>query len=287
MSEVTVYDDNAVISALEASHYAGQLQEDIARVVKYCQVNKLDPFLKPVHIVPMRVKKPGTRDYEWRNVLMPGIADYRIKAARSGEYAGKTEPEFGPNATYELSGQSITVPEWCRMTIYRMVGGEPRAFTAKEYWIENYATQSRENEAPNAMWSKRSRGQLAKCTEAQALRMAFPEFSGGAPTAEEMEGKTIDGEAREIAPPPKPVHAAPEPSKETPEQAAERGKRTLLAAIQTAENENALHDLRGAPKTQTTLDWMRVKFPDIERELSDAFTKRFNDFMMLEPKEAQ
>jgi hypothetical protein len=56
------------------------------------------------------------------------------------------------------------------------------------------------------MWFKRSYGQLAKCTEAQALRKAFPEF-GAQPTADEMEGKTlneisgetIDGATGEIA----------------------------------------------------------------------------------------
>ena len=41
------------------------------------------------------------------------------------------------------------------------------------------------------MWAKRSRGQIAKCTEAQALRKAFPEI-GAQPTADEMEGKTLD-----------------------------------------------------------------------------------------------
>jgi hypothetical protein len=54
------------------------------------------------------------------------------------------------------------------------------------------------------MWQKRAFGQLAKCTEAQVLRMAFPEFSGGQPTAEEMEGKTtLEGVAE---PPARSVH---------------------------------------------------------------------------------
>jgi hypothetical protein len=83
-------------------------------------------------------------------------------------------------------------------------------FTAVEYWMENYATAGRESEAPNAMWQKRAYGQLAKCAEAQALRMAFPEATGGEPTAEEMEGKTFGNDAARGAEP-APRRAAPLP----------------------------------------------------------------------------
>lgn len=177
-----------MIRVLSNSLYPGAKPESIALVLSYCRMNHLDPMLRPVFIVPTSVKKPdGT--WETRDVLMPGIADYRIKAARSGEYGGKSEPEFGPDVRETLSGVAVAYPAWCRITVRRIVQGHAREFVATERWLENYATAKRDTQAPNAMWKKRPYGQLAKVAEAQALRMAFPEFSAGY-TMEEMQGKT-------------------------------------------------------------------------------------------------
>jgi phage recombination protein Bet len=178
-----------LVKILRDSVWPGAKDESIEMAIAYCRVNGLDPFLKPVHIVPLYDKSIN----QMRDVLMPGIADYRIKAARSGEYAGKSEPQFGEDITTKLSGVQITYPQWCKITIERIVAGKPRQYVAKEYWLENYATAKRDTDAPNSMWKKRPYGQLSKCAEAQALRMAFPEFSGGMVTAEEMEGKSFEG----------------------------------------------------------------------------------------------
>jgi phage recombination protein Bet len=188
----TKFDDTPhaeLIRVLRDSVWPGAKDASIEMAIAYCKVNSLDPFLKPVHIVPYWDK--DTRST--RDVLMPGIADYRVKAARSGEYAGKSEPEFGEDVTRKFGSFEVIYPKWCRVTIERIVAGQPRSYVAKEFWTENYATAGRDTDAPNAMWRKRPYGQLAKCAEAQALRMAFPEFSGGMPTAEEMEGKSFDG----------------------------------------------------------------------------------------------
>lgn len=165
-------------------------------VIDYCTQSQLDPMQKPVHIVPMNVKNPQTNGYEWRDVIMPGIGLYRIQADRAGNYAGMTEPEFGPEKTQEFTRKdnskiTATFPEWCKITVKKLIGERLVDFTAKEYWLENYATDSGKSDAPNAMWLKRPRGQLAKCTEAQALRKGWPEL-GAQPTAEEMEGKAFE-----------------------------------------------------------------------------------------------
>lgn len=183
------------IATLQNSLYPGAKTESVQMVLDYCRAAGLNPMLKPVHIVPMNVKIAGTSKYEWRDVVMPGIAHYRVQASRSGEYVGKSEPVFGPDIEIDLQGTKMTVPKTCTVTVYRKVGGTQCPFVATELWMENYATAGRDTIAPNTMWRKRPYGQLAKVAEAQALRMAFPELIGGANTAEEMEGKQIENDA--------------------------------------------------------------------------------------------
>lgn len=177
-----------LIITLRNSLYPGAADNSIKMVLSYCRAAGLDPMTKPVHIVPMWDSKAK----QMRDVVMPGIELYRTKAARSGAYAGVTEPEFGPTVTGKVGGVEISYPEWCRVTVKRLLEGNLIEFTAKEYWLENYATAGKDTQAPNAMWKKRPFAQLAKCAEAQALRKGFPEV-GAQPTADEMMGKAIDG----------------------------------------------------------------------------------------------
>lgn len=179
-----------LVEVLATSLYPGAQVTSIKMVLGYCKAAGLDPMQKPVHIVPMWDNKAGTM----RDVVMPGIGLYRTQAARSGECAGVSEPEFGPDMTETVGGQQITFPAWCRATVKRRLPtGEVVEFTAKEFWKENYAVKGGKDKsiAPNAMWTKRPYGQIAKCAEAQALRKAFPEI-GSEPTADEMAGKSLN-----------------------------------------------------------------------------------------------
>lgn len=178
-----------LIETLGNSLYPGADHNSIRMVISYCKASELDPMQKPVHIVPIWDSKLG----RMRDVVMPGIGLYRTQAARSGQYAGVSEPEFGPDVTENIGGTPITFPSWCKVAVKRALpNGQIVEFFATERWKENYAAKGGKEKsiAPNAMWTKRPYGQLAKCAEAQALRKAFPEF-GSQPTAEEMEGKEV------------------------------------------------------------------------------------------------
>lgn len=187
-------DHQTMLDVMRCSLYPGAAPASVELVLDYCRAAGLDPMQKPVHIVPMW----DSKDRQTHDVVMPGIGLYRTQAARSGQLAGISEPEFGPDVTEKIGGVEITYPQWCRVTVKRRLHtGEIAAFTAVERWKENYAVKGGKERsiAPNAMWRRRTYGQLGKCAQAQALRTAFPEMTGAQPTADEMDGKVFEVEA--------------------------------------------------------------------------------------------
>jgi phage recombination protein Bet len=187
--------DESFWGALTGSIFPGASEQSILMAVDYCRARKLDVLMKPVHLVPMSVKDDQTGKFVFRDVVMPGVGLYRIQAERTGNYAGADSPKFGDMIDGNFTDKngnpmSVRYPEWCEITVYKLLKtGERVAYSTCEYWEENYATQKSGVDAPNSMWQKRPRGQLAKCAEAQALRRGWPEIGQDA-TFEEMEGKT-------------------------------------------------------------------------------------------------
>lgn len=239
---------NALVGAVWPS---AKTVDAIVMALSYCRARNLDPFKRPVHIVPMWSSAIG----DYVETVWPGIAELRTTAFRTGNYAGCDETEFGPQLTQTFKGQvkdkgswvqreaTVTFPEWTRITVYRELNGRICKFVGpKVLWIEAYATTGR-GDLPNEMWQTRPFGQPEKCAEAAALRKAFPEEIGNQLTAEEMEGRHIT-EAREpvIEPPAPPSHdptalnepTAGAPAEHTPAEAQvvweDAGERPATAA---------------------------------------------------------
>lgn len=163
--------------------------------VDYCRARKLDIMKKPVHIVPMWSSALG-REVE---TVWPGINEIQTTAARTGQYAGMDEPKWGKDIIRKFKGTrgknvgesevEVTFPEWCAVTVYRIVDGQRCPFTEPVYWTEAYGRIGK-SELPNDQWLKRPRGQFLKVAKAFSLRAAFPEE--GEHTAEEMAGRIVE-----------------------------------------------------------------------------------------------
>lgn len=166
--------------------YPGAKAESVMMVWDYCVARKLDPLKKPCHIVPMQIKIGN--DYVWRDVVMPGIYEYRMTATRTGLYLGHSTPIYGEFIDYK----GKTVASSCAITVYRW---NDTAKLRAEYpvellFVETCATKR--DGSLNQRWATAPRQMLTKCTEAAALREAFPDELGGTHTVEEMDGRELE-----------------------------------------------------------------------------------------------
>lgn len=176
--------DRASWKALvEAIFPNAQTVESVILALSYCRARKLDPFKRNVHIVPI-----WNRDQRCMvDTIWPGIGELRTTAFRTGQYAGRDDAQFGPTLDQKVGEHPLKFPEWCRVTVYRICGGQRVAFSGpKVYWLETYATAKRDSDTPNEMWATRPMGQIEKCAEAAALRAAFPEEIGSDAIADEI-----------------------------------------------------------------------------------------------------
>jgi len=177
--------DAAQWNTLCNSIFPGAKVDSVLMYVDYCRARKLDIMKKPAHIVPMRVKQGD--NWVWRDVVMPGIYEYRTTAQRTGFYLGHTDPEFGPEIEYA----GVRAPEYVRTVFKRWnpIAGMVAEFPVITRFEE--VVGMRDNHA-NDRWSRAPVQMLLKCNEAAGLREAFPDEFGGTMTIEEMSGRVID-----------------------------------------------------------------------------------------------
>lgn len=184
----------------EAIYPRAKSTGSILLALNYCKARGLDILKRPVNIVPIWDSQLG-REVE---TVWPSINEIEVTAARTQQWAGMDDPRWGPAKTETFKGQrkdrkkgwvphevTVTYPESCAVTVYRMVGGQKCAFSEPIFWKEAYARVGGANATlPNDMWTKRPYGQLHKVAKAASLRTAFPEETDY--SAEEMEGQTVE-----------------------------------------------------------------------------------------------
>ena len=182
--------------------------DSVVLALAYCKARNLDIFKRPVHIVPMWDNKKKA----FVETIWPGISEVRTTAFRTNQYAGADEATFGKEIERTFQGKygpvTVTFPEWCQMTVYRLVGGHKCKFVGpKVLWLESYARANNKFDAPKA----------------------FPEEIGNELTAEEMEGRDLHygaDDAKDITPeqaPPKPPSMDEIKEVETTEANADQG----------------------------------------------------------------
>lgn len=190
-------------------------------------LRNLDPLKK--QIVPIVFRKREldavTGKWGWQPYLnlITTIDGYRAIADRTGNYRPDTEP---PRFTYrEDLKNADTNPlgiESCEVSVFKFAHGDWHRHTAVAYWDEYVPLKKVDGRGkgandgprdegdpqpdrdiidPGTQWPRRPRGQLAKCTEALALRRGWPEDFSGLYVEDEMDrAKTIEAEYQDMTP---------------------------------------------------------------------------------------
>lgn len=141
---------------------------EFALFVEVCKRRGLDPFLRHIYAV----KRGG------KLTIQTSIDGYRLIAERTGKYLGQSAPEWcGEDGAWKDVWTGKGNPFACRIGVFK--DGQQLPTVAVGYWA-TYASVG-------PFWQKSGPSQLAKCTEALALRKAFPEELSGIYTNEEMQ----------------------------------------------------------------------------------------------------
>ena len=132
-----------------------------------CQRSGLDPFSKQIYAI----KRGGKMS------IQVGIDGLRAVAERTGQLDGSETYWCGDDGIWSDVWLGSKPPAAAKTIIYRKGCSHP--FTATARFSDFNAGQG--------LWSKMPSVMIAKCSEAQALRRAFPADMSSLYTADEME----------------------------------------------------------------------------------------------------
>lgn len=184
-------------------------EAELAVFFHVCKRTQLDPFMRQIHYIKRRAKN-DFGDYVDRWTVQVGIDGFRVIRDRAARRDGaeitspdgftRREPvsvEYAPAIWYDADGGEHDVwlsqeaPAACKFTVLK--DGRPftavAVFSAYAQTYKPRPTQDNPEPAPRLteMWSRMGYHQIAKCAEALALRMAFPQDLSGVYLEEELQ----------------------------------------------------------------------------------------------------
>jgi phage recombination protein Bet len=171
-------------AALSVLGIKGASKADLDVFFHYCQRTGLDPFSRQIYGIMRREKvvryERGQKTEEWADkfTIQVGIDGFRIIRDRACR-RDNIEVEYEDTWWYDDAGQPYKVWLWeappaaCSFAVLKNGRRYPAVLTFREYVQRDRAGNV------SGLWKTAPAHQLEKCTEAYALRRAFPHDLGG------------------------------------------------------------------------------------------------------------
>lgn len=174
--------DAKQVAALKQLGVAEAGNADLAIFFHQCVRTGLDPFLRQIYMIGRKTNENG--EYKVKQTIQTGIDGFRLIARRAvdkrKEALGYAEPLWcGEDGQWREVWLSTEPPAAAKVTVYRDGQPFPAVAVFREF------AQRKSGGALNSQWSSRPAHMIAKCAEALALRMAFPQDLSGLYTTDE------------------------------------------------------------------------------------------------------
>lgn len=183
--------DAKQIAALEQLGVSGASRADQAIFFHQCVRTGLDPFLRQVYMIERKQWDTRKKMMVDKQTIQTGIDGFRLIARRAVD---KRKETLGYGDTLWCGDDGLWRDVWlpteppsaAKVTVFR--DGQP--FSAVALMREFRATKK--DGAPMAQWASKPVHMIAKCAEALALRMAFPQDLSGLYTTDETGAEPPD-----------------------------------------------------------------------------------------------
>ena len=155
---------------------------DELRLFAYaCQRTGLDPFSKQIYAIRRR-QKQSDGNYAYVMTIQAGIDGLRSIAERTGQLDGSETFWCGDDGQWQDVWLSSKPPAAAKTIIHRKGASHPFVGVAR---FADY-------NAGQGLWTKMPAAMIAKCSEALALRKAFPADLSGVYSTDEMQQAEVE-----------------------------------------------------------------------------------------------
>ena len=162
---------------------------ELALFGQVCQRTGLDPFARQIYAIS-RWDSLAKRE---KMTIQTSIDGYRLIADRTGKYSGSETFWCGQDGEWKDIWLDGSAPAAAKTIVWKSGCSHPFVGVAR---FDSYC-QTKKDSSPTAMWARMPDVMIGKCSEANALRKAFPAELSGLYTKEEM--MQADNEIQSVA----------------------------------------------------------------------------------------